>query len=131
MALRKTPIDKLDIAIAKILEEYKKEIEKDIKETTYQVGKAGAQAINQSAARTFKGKKYRKSWTVTKPNEAGTRLHPMSIIYSKMPGLPHLLEHGHANAHGGGRTPGRPHIAPVEKMLNEQYVDKITRKLEK
>ena len=34
------------------------------------------------------------------------------ICYSTMPGLPHLLEKGHAKM-GGGRTRAFPHVAPA------------------
>lgn len=34
------------------------------------------------------------------------------VCYSDMPGLPHLLEKGHAKV-GGGRTRAFPHVAPA------------------
>lgn len=37
---------------------------------------------------------------------------PVAVVYSTKPGLPHLLEKGHATI-GGGRVPGREHVAPA------------------
>lgn len=51
------------------------------------------------------------------------------VIYNKAtPSLPHLLEHGHANR-GGGRTPGRPHIAPAEEQIVKEYEEEVKSKL--
>ena len=121
---KKTPIDKLQDNIKKILEEYGHEISEAIGEAVQQTAKAGAAALRTQSRQTFGGSgDYAKGWTA---NVEESRMTTTAVIYNKTPGLPHLLENGHANR-GGGRTPGRPHIAPVE----EEIVASFTKEVEK
>ena len=70
--------------------------------------------------------KYAEGWTSRVETD---RLSATGTIYTgKLPGLPHLLEHGHAKR-GGGRVPGRVHIAPVEKILESAFMRAIQTKL--
>ena len=50
-----------------------------------------------------------------------TRLGAEAVIYSRIPGLPHLLEHGHATRNGG-RKGQRVHISPVTDKINESLI---------
>jgi len=118
--MKVTP-NNLGEAIAQVLEEYGDEVTKNMDEVTKAVGKVGVKAL-KSASNIFGGSgKYRKSWTSKLEKE---RYGSTVILYSTVPGLPHLLENGHANR-GGGRTPGRTHIAPVEEELIKEFEEQI------
>ena len=119
------PIDRLTAEIEKILENYGENVQQNINEVVGEITKKGAKTLNQQSGQTFDGKKYRKSWTTQV--ETG-RTSAQGTIYSKIPGLPHLLEHGHA-LRGGGRTTGRAHIAPVEEALVKEFEQKVKSKL--
>lgn len=119
------PIDRLTAEIEKILEDYGENVQQNINEVVGEITKKGAKTLNRQSGQTFDGKKYRKSWTTQV--ETG-RTSAQGTIYSKIPGLPHLLEHGHA-LRGGGRTTGRAHIAPVEEALVREYEQKVKSKL--
>ena len=108
----------LGACIDEVLKEYEGEIHKNAETITKKMGQKGVQAIKNASKSTFKGNKYWKSWTskVTKEKTGDYSV----VIYSKMPGLPHLLEYGHA-LRQGGRVDGRVHIKPVEETLVEEY----------
>lgn len=114
-----TPIDKLDKVIKEALEEYAADVNKDVAEITKKVTKAGAAAVKANAKNDFGGTgRYASGWTSTV--ETG-RLSAQGTIYnSKAPGLPHLLEHGHAKR-GGGRVEGKVHIGNVEEKIVREY----------
>lgn len=118
--------DRFAADVLKILSEYAGSVKENLDEVTKAVAKKGAQAVRRAAAGAVGGSgKYARGWT--SKVEVG-RLGVSGVIYNKTPGLPHLLEYGHANR-GGGRTPGRPHIAPAEEQIVKEYEEEVKSKL--
>ena len=120
---KKVPLDKFQSEIEKILDDYKDNIVESVQDSVEAVTKAGARAVKGEAQSKFGGTgKYAKGWTSKVEKD---RLGAQGVIYNKTePGLPHLLEHGHANR-GGGRTPGKVHIKPVEDMITKEFEKKV------
>lgn len=113
----------LETEIAKILSKYGDEVAENIQKVTKEIARKGAKAVKQNAQSDFKGTgKYAAGWT-SQAKEG--RYSSQGIIYNRAkPGLPHLLEHGHAKR-GGGRTDGREHIAPVEQEVIKSFEEAI------
>lgn len=122
---QKTPINQIDAAIGRALKKYGEDVQENLDAITKTVAQGGAKKLQAESARLFNGTKYAKGWKV-QLNQ--TRVGVSAMIYNQTPGLPHLLEHGHAKR-GGGRVEGREHIAPVEKELIEKYTQEVTAKL--
>lgn len=108
-----------------IIEKYEDDLVGATSDVVRDMGRKTAAAVRASAAKVTKGK-YAKSWTFTVEG----RVIPKAIIYSKVPGLPHLIENGHAKRNGG-RVAGKVHIRPVEEAANEEFVRELERKLER
>jgi len=125
----KTPLDQLNTAISKILQEYSDEVSINMDVMVQKACQKGAQTVRSEAATKLNGKSYQKSWTYKVEK---SRLHTDGIIYSKQPGLPHLLEHGHV-IRSGGRVTGQarafPHIAPVAEKLVNEFEREVEKKL--
>lgn len=117
----------IETEIAKILTKYGDEVAENIQKVTKEIARKGAKAVKQNAQTNFSGTgKYAAGWT-SQAKEG--RYSSQGIIYNRAkPGLPHLLEHGHAKR-GGGRTDGREHIAPVEQEVIKSFEEAIKEKL--
>lgn len=132
MAKAKLTADNFAAEVGKILSKYEEEISDSLGEITQDVAKAGATAIKNEANEKFKDVhlkkgRYGSGWTTTITKD--TRLNKVVTIHNaKYPGLPHLLENGHLNRNGS-RTPGRPHIAPVEDQIAEKFEKEVVTKL--
>lgn len=122
MAKTITP-DQFAAQIRGILAEYEGDVQAHVEEVTQKVAKEAAKAVRSAAKSTFGGSgKYASGWT--SQVEVG-RLSTQGVVYNKkVPGLPHLLEYGHANR-GGGRTPGRAHIQPVEEQIIKEFESEV------
>lgn len=122
---KRVPIDRLTQEVDKILQEYGEDVQYNLDEIVKQMAKKGARTLQQESKGKFEGTKYYKSWTSKTETK---RTSAQGVIYSKIPGLPHLLEYGHA-LRQGGRTTGRPHIKPVEEALVREFESKVKSKL--
>lgn len=130
MASKKVTIDNLGKEIDKILEEYAGDVEGNLDEITKKVGKKGAQALkNESLEKFPDSKKHKKRYGSTWTSKADkSRLYTTVTIYNSQPGLPHLLEYGHASVNGG-RVPGTEHISEVEEKLILEFEREVESKL--
>lgn len=125
--MAKVPAEQLAQAVDKILQKYGEDVQDNLSDVVKDMTKKGAQTLKSEARGAVGGTgKYASGWT----SQAETgRVSAQGTIYnSRLPGLPHLLEHGHANR-GGGRTAGRPHIARVEEALIKEFESKVKAKL--
>lgn len=124
---RKATVDNLDDVISDILGDYAGEVRENLDEITAKVTKEGVKALKNESLTEFndvhlKKGRYGSGWTSTM--ETG-RFSTQGTIYNKKyPGLPHLLEHGHAKR-GGGRVPGKVHIAPVEEKIVKSFQKEV------
>lgn len=124
MASRRTPIDKLNQEINKILEEYEDEIEESLLTVVKKISQKGAKALRDESKRKFpKGTgEYARGWKATVEKE---KRKANGVIHNaKKPWLAHLLENGHANR-GGGRTPPHVHIKPVADAIEKEFTAEV------
>lgn len=120
--MAKVTIDNLASAVMEILDKYADDVNVVTDEAVKKVAKAGAQALKGNPGGFGGSGKYSSGWTT---KYEGGRLYSKNTIYNgKTPGLPHLLEKGHAKR-GGGRAPGRAHIAPVEQEIIKSFEEAI------
>ena len=123
---KKVTLDNFDNEIKKILDAYGDNVSENLDVITRQVGQKGAQMLrNESRSAFNRTGKYASGWT---SKTERNRLYTSVIIYNRTPGLPHLLEHGHAKR-GGGRTRAISHIAPAEEKGARQLEEDIKRSI--
>lgn len=116
----------LTTQIRQILDDYEVEVTDGMKDAVKAVAKAGAKKVKANAKMFGGTGKYAKGWTSRVEEE---RMSAQGTIYNKdVPGLPHLLEHGHARRNGG-RVAGTVHIAPVEEEIEQEFVKALEERL--
>ena len=115
--MAKVRINNLSSEITKALQEYTTEVEEGLEKAKEKAAKDGAKTLRVTSPKRFG--KYAKAWRATQEGRAWI-IHVAAPHYR----LAHLLEKGHAKR-GGGRVPGRVHIAPVEDQVIEQYTNDV------
>ena len=108
-------------SVRKILDDYQKDINRNLGELTKKLGQKGAKEVKNQSGQFGGSGAYAKGWT---SQYEESRLSKTATIYNQKAGLPHLLENGHA-LRNGGRTAGRTHIAPVEQKLVEEFTKAV------
>ncbi len=116
-------VGELANAVMKELDDYAKLVTEDMKKAVKKAGTSVKKEIQANAPKDSGA--YAKSWSVKNMKENS---HALELtVYSKNRyQLAHLLEFGHAKR-GGGRVPGRAHIALAEEAGVKQLEAEIER----
>ena len=115
-------IDGFAAEMTRLMREYTDDVTEGVSREVDNTAKAVCNAVKAGAPKD--SGKYAAGWGVTKQ---GTRESPKRIVWNKKyPGLPHLLEFGHAMV-GGGRVSGRAHIRPAYEAHGAQLPEHIAR----
>lgn len=115
----KVGVDQLADAIVRAMKEYTDAVAEGVAEVVDETAQECRDEIEENSPE--QSGEYKKGWTIVKENGRG---FTKRIIWNENYRLPHLLEHGHAKQ-GGGRVPGKPHIAPAEKKYTETLFERI------
>ena len=122
---KKIKADQLGIEIVKTLREYADDVKVNSQEAAVDVAKKTVKTLKDTSpvGPGRKGIHYYKNWTYDSYRGGAE-------VYNKDPSyrLTHLLEKGHAKR-GGGRVPGKPHIAPAEEVGVKKLEAEIERAL--
>lgn len=126
MANARVSIGNMANEIIRGLNEYADLAAEEMKEAVKDAGKLARDEIKANAPK--KTGAYAKSWTSRTTGESSQTISV--TVYSKNRyQLAHLLEHGHAKR-GGGRVPGKAHVAPAEIKAIEKLEADIRKALE-
>ena len=125
MANLKIPIGALTETVMKGLDEYADVACEEMKEAVKSAGTLVKNQIKATAPKSTGA--YAKSWSVKNTRETSRSLE-VTVYSRNRYQLAHLLEYGHAKR-GGGRVPGRSHIAPAEQAGIDQLEKDIERSL--
>lgn len=117
MARRRIKPEELPAVIGEIIKDYEGDLQDGVNDVVAKVAKRGAEALRSSSAAVINSR-YAQGWKVDIEKR---RLGDIATIYHSVPGLPHLLEYGHAMPNGG-RAPARTHIAPVAQTLETDFI---------
>lgn len=119
MGRRKVTLEGFGEAVAEIIADYADGVyATQSKAVTYSTNQALRQVKANSGQ--FNGE-YSGGWR--KKIDRG-ETSSTGVVYNVRPGLPHLLEKGHATVNGG-RTAARPHALPVQTEVNKVLLDKL------
>ena len=114
-------IDGLADAIMEDLNNYSEEVAEQIKKDVKKVANKCKKEIQANAPKD-RGE-YASGWRVKVAFESPNDIR-IVIHNAKMPGLPHLLENGHAKVNGG-RVAGIPHIKPAELNAEKELLGRV------
>lgn len=127
----KISISDLNDSIFKVLNEYKENIDEEVKETADKIAKEAKEDLISNSPRSKKerGQKYYKGWSIKKKiNKKGK--YVLAIWNKTNYRLTHLLEFGH-NLKNGEKAKAIPHIRKVEEKMSKEFEEKLKKKITK
>lgn len=120
LTIRSSASNKFTMAITHTLQEYNSAVGTVVRMAVDESADYAVQELKKRGS--FKGKKYKNSWTKTTSQR--TTVTMATIHNKKHYRLSHLLEFGHVKQNGG-RTRSFPHIEPVSIDVQRVFEERI------
>ncbi len=120
--------DMLGKEIARILNEYKDDIDEVVVDTTNEIIKEAKNEIISISPKGDTGE-YSKGWKIS-ISQKGKNFFSKAVWNKKYYRLTHILEFGHATKNGG-HTAAQPHVRPTEEKYKSKFTDKVERNLKR
>lgn len=115
--------DRFGATLEQLLNGIGNEVAEKVKPCVREAAKTARSEWRSRAGREFGGTGRYASSIRYRVRESGMETHA-DVGSATMPGLPHLLELGHAKV-GGDKVPGRKHIAPAADAAFDQFEREI------
>lgn len=117
--------------VNRILQEYASDVDKAVLKAEDDVAKEAIKKLKATSPKNDSGnsKHYADQWKIDAKEKKN---YSKTVIYNRIGGRTHLLEHGHDVVRNGavvGHAEGQPHIKPVEEWVQKEMVERIERKL--
>lgn len=127
-----TSAERLSADIDQILKEYQMGVLDGLDTALKKLAQKGRNAVQRNARAVIakKRRRYSNGWAY-KVEKSSNLWAANAVIYQKsVPGLVHLLEHGHAKVNGG-RTRALVHVEPVEEELADAALGALRAEIKK
>ena len=122
----KVSIDDMAKVVVKELSSWSQDVADAVREAAIETAKETVHELRVTSPQQTG--RYAKSWSHKKVAEDNFGIE--EVVYNrKYYRLTHLLEYGHANARGGGRTPAHPHIKRAEDNAIKMFEEKTRRNI--
>lgn len=110
--------------LRRILDQYGDEAYNALVDVAEDVAKEAKNKVKASSPQMTGS--YKRGWRTKTEHKRATAY--VTVHNGLKPGLPHLLEYGHA-LRGGGRSAAFEHIKPVEEWAAEEVVERLEREI--
>lgn len=120
------PLDKMASEIAKTLTDWSQEVDDAMRVAVIEASAEAVRDLKRNSPKDTGA--YARDWT--RSILTNSRFNLRYVVHNKHHyRLTHLLEDGHANARGGGRTPAYPHIGLAEARAQDYLMEKARQEL--
>lgn len=123
--------ENLSNAIDKYLQEYKEQIDEDVKKDATEISKQARDELKRVSPvdeHSTRGRHYADGWAIS--SKSGKNYYTKKIWNATDYQLTHLLEFGHADR-SGGHVNAQPHVRPTEKKYRDKFIQKLERDIKR
>lgn len=115
--------------LMKQLKSYSEDVQKEIEDIADDMADRYLSETKAASREAYPGRDKKPYWKGWKKKVEKGRNEVSVAIHHSYPGMPHLLNNGHAMPQGG-RFEGRDHLSPLQEEMSEEFERRVEEALE-